>query len=158
MPQRSKLQAIAGSKCPKCRQGEVFTHGPLNLIKLGKTHETCSHCGLRYEIEPGFFWAAMYISYGINVAIMITCLVATRVLFNPESAWPYLLPIFIGFVLCFPFTMRYSRVLLLHFFAGIKYDPKLAEDWIELPSSKPHVDKVARRPLLVSMSHSNSGS
>lgn len=123
---RSKIQAIASSKCPRCREGEIFTNGPLNLAKLGKTHDLCPSCGLRYEIEPGFFWAAMYISYGINVAIMLTLIVAMNVLVDPEGVLPYLIPVLVAFILCFPFTMRYSRVLLLYFVAGVKYDPKAA--------------------------------
>jgi hypothetical protein len=31
-------------------------------------HEKCSHCGLIYQIEPSFFYGAMYVSYGLNVA------------------------------------------------------------------------------------------
>ena len=126
MKNRNKLQAIVSSKCPRCRQGDVFTHGPLKLGKLGVTYEFCPSCGLRYEIEPGFFWAAMYISYAINVAIMVTLVVSTNILFDPEGVLPYLVPVLVGFLLCFPFTMRYSRVLLLHFVAGVKYDPEAA--------------------------------
>jgi hypothetical protein len=31
-------------------------------------HDNCSHCGLKYQIEPSFFYGAMYVSYGLNVA------------------------------------------------------------------------------------------
>ena len=31
-------------------------------------HNQCPHCDLTFEIEPGYFYAAMYVSYALNVA------------------------------------------------------------------------------------------
>jgi uncharacterized protein (DUF983 family) len=128
MPQ-SKAAAIAACQCPRCREGAIFTHPPLALGHIGETHEKCPACGLRYEIEPGFFWASMYISYAINVAIMVAVLVANRVLFNPSGVWPYFIPVVVAILLAFPFTMRYSRVLLLHLFASVSYNPNWREQY-----------------------------
>jgi hypothetical protein len=44
---------------------------PFNL-KTQKMHEKCSHCGLIYQIEPSFFYGAMYVSYGLNVALVLS--------------------------------------------------------------------------------------
>jgi hypothetical protein len=41
---------------------------PLHLNKILKMHDNC-HCGLKYQIEPSFFYGAMYVSYGLNVAV-----------------------------------------------------------------------------------------
>lgn len=89
------------------------------------THERCPSCNLRYEIEPGFFWGAMYISYAISIAIVVAVLVATTVLYTDPSYLNYVLNVLIGLALVSPFTFRYSRVLMLHLFSGIGYDP----DW-----------------------------
>ncbi|MEY4912742.1 MAG: hypothetical protein RL025_569, partial [Bacteroidota bacterium] len=35
-------------------------------------HQDCPHCGFHFEIEPGFFWGAMYISYAFSVAVSVT--------------------------------------------------------------------------------------
>lgn len=113
--------AIVACKCPQCRDGEIFTKGAITFKDLGKVHEKCPNCDFRYEIEPGFFWAAMYISYGLNVAIMLTAWIAVMVLFDPKEIWQYLVPIIGSMLAFFPFTMRYSRVLLLYIFAGGKY-------------------------------------
>ena len=34
-------------------------------------HDSCPHCGLRFNREPGYFLGAMYISYGIALVLII---------------------------------------------------------------------------------------
>jgi uncharacterized protein (DUF983 family) len=84
-------------------------------------------CGLRYEVEPGFFYGAMYISYGMTVGFMVTMLIAIFVLGNDPDLWVYLAIIIPLNLLCVPLFFRYARVLMLHWFAGIKYDPRTAQ-------------------------------
>jgi hypothetical protein len=43
--------------------------------------ENCSHCGLRYQIEPSFFYGAMYVSYGLNVALGIAAFIVSFIFF-----------------------------------------------------------------------------
>jgi len=85
-------------------------------------HEHCPVCNLRYEIEPGFFWAAMYVSYTFNVLeLVITGVFAAQFLGEKEIWWliaAVLSPIFI----LMPFNFRYSRVMLLYFLSPIKFD------------------------------------
>ncbi|WP_338092188.1 DUF983 domain-containing protein [Solitalea lacus] len=85
-------------------------------------HQNCPVCGLRFEIEPGFFWGGMYVSYALNVAQSVTLGVATYVLLNDPSPWVYL-SIIIGAIIFFmPFNFRYGRVLMLHFFSPVRFD------------------------------------
>ncbi len=37
--------------------------------------ESCEKCEHKFEIEPGFFFGAMYVSYALAVAQMIACFV-----------------------------------------------------------------------------------
>ena len=39
----------------------------------------CSHCGLVYEKEPGYFYAAMYVGYAFIVAELVSMAVAISV-------------------------------------------------------------------------------
>lgn len=66
-----KLSHALKLKCPQCGQGELFAKKSSMLDMI--TH--CSQCGLKYEKETGFFYGAMYISYGINVATFVIALV-----------------------------------------------------------------------------------
>lgn len=112
----SKLQAVIQCKCPRCRKGPVFS-GSAYSLKGQVTNEYCSHCNLRFEREPGFFYVAMFISYAMNVAEMIAISVAAYVFgvaLTYENLWVYVLIIVGGVFLFAPINYRYSRVLLLH--------------------------------------------
>lgn len=117
----SQLQAVINCKCPRCRKGDMYTHSLFSL-NYDKMHEYCPNCKLRYEIEPGFFWAAMYVSYAFNVAeLVITGLIAGQFLGENEIWW--LIAIVLSPILILmPFNFRYSRVLLLYYLSPIKYD------------------------------------
>jgi len=117
----TQLQALVQCKCPRCRQGNMYKHS-LFSFKYDEMHEFCPKCNLRFEIEPGFFWAAMYVSYAFNVAELVTTgIIAAQFLGENEIWW------LIGIVLSpilvlMPFNFRYARVVLLHFLSPIRYD------------------------------------
>ncbi len=118
--------AIIKGKCPKCRVGNIYTK-PIYSLTGQKIHDHCPHCGMTYEREPGYFYAAMYVSYPMNCAEMITLGVATYVLSGGnlefDSLWLYLTVIFTGCLLLAPLNYRYSRVILLHWLSPkIKYN------------------------------------
>ena len=70
---------------------------------------------MRYEIEPGYFYAAMYVSYAINVALAVTIGIATYTFTNEsESPWIYIFTILLSTFLLAPVNFRYSRVILLY--------------------------------------------
>ena len=128
MKNASKLQAILEAKCPRCRQGDIFRYSNLQLDKFTDTYRYCPVCGLEYEIEPGFFIAAMYISYAMSVALAFTTGLAVFILGNDPALWIYLMVVTLSLVLLVPFMFRYARVLLLHFFSGIKYNQHISQN------------------------------
>jgi len=113
----TKLYALVHGKCPHCRRGDIFT-GSLYGFNFQRTNEICGHCGQRFEIEPGYFYASMYVSYAMNVIEMITVGILTYIFSGGnlefESLWLYVTCIFSGCFLLAPFNYRYSRVILLH--------------------------------------------
>lgn len=117
----TQLQAVIQCKCPRCRQGDIYKHSVFSL-KYAEMYEYCPNCQLRYEIEPGFFYAAMYVSYAFNVAELVTTgIIAGQFLGENEIWWLIgivLAPIFV----LMPLNFRYSRVLLLHYLSPIKYN------------------------------------
>ncbi|RQO75812.1 DUF983 domain-containing protein [Pedobacter sp. KBW06] len=114
------------SKCPRCREGNVFT-GATYGFKVQKMNERCPHCDLKFEREPGYFYVAMFVSYAMNVAEMISMSVAAYVLGLPltyENLWYYVGILLIGVFLFSPFNYRYSRMVLLYWLSpGLNYDP-----------------------------------
>ncbi len=124
MTKTSPLQAVLEGKCPRCRVGYMFPYGPFNIKKMGQSNEVCSHCGLKYEREPGFFYGAMYVSYAVSVAILLVTTFVLYFLFDDPSLTAYILTVGVIAILLYPLNFRYSRILFLHVFGGIDYDPQ----------------------------------
>ncbi|MBB5637016.1 uncharacterized protein (DUF983 family) [Pedobacter cryoconitis] len=124
----TKLEAVIQCKCPRCRQGNIFSGKMYSFSFKGQvTNEYCPHCNLRFEREPGFFYVSMFISYAMNVAEMISASVATYVLGLPlvyDNLWYYVGILLLTVFICSPFNYRYSRVMLLHWLTpGLGYIP-----------------------------------
>lgn len=117
----SAFKAALHCKCPKCRTGNMFNGGLLNP----KMNINCPHCGFKFEIEPGYFYVAMFISYAINVAILVSSGIATFIITGSENPWLYLATTLIPTLVLSPFTYIYSRVILLFWLTpGIHFDLK----------------------------------
>jgi uncharacterized protein (DUF983 family) len=129
MAKISRLKAVLTSKCPRCHRGNIF-QGPLYTFKGQRTNEVCSHCAFHFEIEPGYFYAAMYVSYAMNVAEIVNVGMLTFY-FSGGSELPqlYIGVIMISVLLLSPFNYRYSRVILLHWLTPkVKYNPYYDHD------------------------------
>lgn len=64
------------NKCPRCRKGDIFVK-PLDILNPLDMPEKCTMCGQATEPEPGFYYGAMFLSYGIASLILLpTTLVA----------------------------------------------------------------------------------
>lgn len=126
MQKTSKLYAIVKGKCPHCRRGDIFT-GNTYGFNIQRTNKKCGHCNQRFEIEPGYFYAAMYVSYAMNMIEMISMGFITYYLsggrLDFDSVWLYVGVIFLTSLLLSPFNYRYSRIILLHLLSPkIKYN------------------------------------
>jgi uncharacterized protein (DUF983 family) len=126
MHSRSLTAAILQGKCPHCRRGDIFTYPATSLTKFNVMNEKCPHCGVRLEPEPGFYQGAMYVSYGFTVAFMVVIGALLYLTVNP-SEWVYIGTVIGVMLLLVPFNYRYSRILYLYSFGGIRYDPRLSE-------------------------------
>lgn len=116
------LAALEG-KCPRCREGHMFTDSQLNLRKFGKMHDLCESCGLKFEPEPGFFYGAMYVSYAISVAILLVTTFILYFIFGDPALEVYIIAVALTAIILYPINFRYSRIIFLHVFGGIRFDP-----------------------------------
>lgn len=117
------LTAVLKCKCPQCRQGDVFSHPAYNLLKFSRMNAQCSVCEVRLEPEPGFYQGAMYVSYGFSVIALIVMGILLYYTINPTSQWVYIGIITTTTLLLVPLNFRYSRIVYLYSFGGIKYRP-----------------------------------
>jgi uncharacterized protein (DUF983 family) len=94
-------------RCPLCGQGRLFRRWLL-------MHERCSHCGVKFEREPGFFLGSIYINYGLTA--LIVAIAYPVLLFNKLAAERHLLIGALVFVVLFPLLLfPWARSLWLGF-------------------------------------------
>ncbi|RZJ89305.1 MAG: DUF983 domain-containing protein [Chryseobacterium sp.] len=122
----TKLSAIINHKCPRCRKGDMYTNSMFSW-HYHRMREHCPTCGLKFEIEPGFFYAAMYVSYVLIVAELVTCGILAFILFANTQEWKIIAFTLAPVILLFTFNFRYSRTLLLYFLSPIKYNRNFSE-------------------------------
>ncbi|GEP49440.1 hypothetical protein FNO01nite_01120 [Flavobacterium noncentrifugens] len=114
----SKLYSILTGTCPKCQNESMYIdQNPLHLSKVLKMHDHCSHCGLKYMIEPSFFYGAMYVSYGLNVAIGIAAFIVSFAIFDLGMKGSFLV-IFASLIVLMPFVLRLSRNIYINMFVS----------------------------------------
>ncbi|HQE33959.1 MAG TPA: DUF983 domain-containing protein [Flavobacterium alvei] len=118
----SKLNSILTGSCPRCQNESMYSDkNPLHFSKILQMNENCSHCGLQYQIEPSFFYGAMYVSYALNVALSIAVFVISYLFFNSSIKTSFIAIILANIVL-FPFVLRWSRNIYINLF--VKFDKK----------------------------------
>ena len=118
----SKLNSILTGTCPKCQKESMYEDkNPLHLTKVLKMNENCSHCGLHYQIEPSFFYGAMYVSYGLNVAVGVAAFIISFV-FICSSLKTAFISIIVALIISFPFVLRLARNIYINMF--VSYDPE----------------------------------
>jgi hypothetical protein len=117
--------SVIHNKCPRCHKGDVFVKkNPYNLKNMFHMHKKCAHCELMYEKEPGFFYGAMYASYGLMVGWFVLWWFIQSIFLDLDS---------LGFVIGFctsiivmsPLSLRWSRLIWLNLFYA--YDKKLSK-------------------------------
>ncbi|KUO68613.1 MAG: hypothetical protein APF83_08930 [Lutibacter sp. BRH_c52] len=118
----SKLYSILYNKCPRCHEGDFMKEK--NMFKLHKAfqmNEHCSKCGLKYMMEPSFFYGAMYINYALTVGISVAAFFIVTLFFDFSLVESFM-PIVIALVITAPVTIRFSRIGWINLF--VKYNPK----------------------------------
>ncbi len=116
----SKLYSILTGTCPKCHNESMYLQkNPWHLAQVLKMHENCSHCGLRYQLEPSFFYGAMYVSYGLNVAIGVAAFIVSFFFFKSNLKEAFA-AIIIALLVLFPFVLRWARNIYINMF--VSYD------------------------------------
>ncbi|MEQ6125217.1 DUF983 domain-containing protein [Pseudotenacibaculum sp. MALMAid0570] len=115
-----KSYSIIKGKCPQCHEGNFFEFPfTFNPKKITKLHQSCSVCGLKYMIEPSFFYGAMYVNYAITVAISILTFLITKLALDLSMLQSFA-AIIIVLILSAPINLRLSRILWINMFVKYK--------------------------------------
>jgi uncharacterized protein (DUF983 family) len=88
--------------------------------------EHCTHCGLRFEVEPGFWYGAMYVSYALTTGVVLVMGLVLYHFFNDPPTWVYIASVAAIIILAMPYVFRVSRILYLYLFSGVGYNEQMA--------------------------------
>ncbi len=120
----SKLYSILFNKCPKCHIGSFWgTNNPFRnmFFSTKNSCKTCENCSLNYELEIGFWYGSMYVSYAISVAVMVLFWTLTNFLYPLIDVFNEILIIALAILIVSPLNYHISRLIWINFF--IKYTP-----------------------------------
>lgn len=121
--ERSKFVAMTKARCPQCREGKMFKYPFWRVAKFSEMNENCPECGLRFEVEPGFWYGAMFVSYANTIALLVILGVNIFYIFNDPPVLYYIIPVTVLSLITVPFNFRISRAVFLHLFGFVKYKP-----------------------------------
>lgn len=114
------LKNILTQKCPRCHEGELFTHKWYQLKNSNKMASNCPVCGQRTELEPGFYHGTGYVSYALTVAYSIITFILwmliTHIGIGDKRVFWWLAINILTLILLQPWLMRTSRLLWLSWF------------------------------------------
>lgn len=121
----SKLYSILTGTCPKCQNESMYLDkNAYNVSRIFEMHERCSHCGTKYKIEPSFFFGAMYVSYGVGIAVGVAAFIISYSFIGTNLKVAFI-SIIAALVLLMPFIMRVSRNIWINMF--IHYDKNVSK-------------------------------
>ncbi|HXA02344.1 MAG TPA: DUF983 domain-containing protein [Cytophagaceae bacterium] len=123
----SSLISILTFKCPKCHKGSLFVDpNPFHFKNVTKMPDKCPCCGQRTELEPGFYYGAMYASYGLSMMLFLFNFFFLYIFLHVPSVWFLVLNTVLLLVL-WPIIFRLARVIYIHLF--VKFDPFAIENF-----------------------------
>lgn len=121
----TKLYSIFFGVCPVCHNESMYKkRNPFIVNQLFEMHDRCSHCNTKYKIEPSFFYGAMYVSYGIGVALGVAVFLISHFFLKTNLLVSFIL-ICIAVIGLLPLEMRLSRNIWINLF--MKYDKEKAK-------------------------------
>lgn len=119
------ITSVLQLKCPKCRQGDLFCNKKAYQYKgFFDMPRKCTKCGQDFEIETGFYYGAMYVSYAITIALIVAVFTVMYV-FNIFSIELFLILDLLLLLITLPYVFKVSRSIWIALM--IKYDPRAIE-------------------------------
>jgi hypothetical protein len=112
------MLSLLQNKCPRCHKGTVFKSANPFKKSFAEMHNHCPVCRLNYNNEQGFYWGAMYVSYGLTLIESILTYIIARLcgigVYDYNVLWPILAVI----IIMSPVNFRLSRLIWLYLFGN----------------------------------------
>ncbi len=124
----TKIYSIVEMKCPRCHEGDMFRTPLLPKLKLLDMHDNCPVCKQSFNLETGFYWGSMYISYAYSSGALMIVAGLCFLVFH-LSITTSLILLGITALIGFAPNARLSRSTWINFF--VHYD--LERSWEKIP-------------------------
>jgi len=112
----SKINSIINGTCPRCQKECMYVNAnPYIVYDVIKMREKCSICGLKYQMEPSFFYGAMYVSYGLSVGIGVVVFVIVKLLLQCNLVQTFIAMV-ASILILYPIILRISRNIWINMF------------------------------------------
>lgn len=110
------IDKVIKGKCPQCGKGDIFESFTFTgLFRIPSMRDNCKNCGRKFSMEPGFFFGAMYVSYALVVAEMISVAIIFKFILHVNNL-PTFVAMAITAVLFSKINFRLSRIIWMHLF------------------------------------------
>lgn len=119
----TKVYSIFKMKCPRCHEGDFYKGHPYKYSTMGRVHENCSKCDLKYNIEPSFFQGSYYVAYALGVALLIAVSVIKLIFFPEAGPLDLLISIIVSLILLSPLLYALSKIIWINVF--VKYEKNI---------------------------------
>jgi len=115
---QKRIYSILFNKCPRCHKGNFFvTNNAYDLANFMKQNDRCPVCHESFQREVGFYYGAMYASYGLNVLLGIIVFIVTNLIFD-WGVNGFLWGFGISAVVLWPWLYRAGRLIWINIFVG----------------------------------------
>ena len=104
MVKKTRSSAVFNGRCPRCRDGNIFKTSVFTFNNFTKMNPRCPNCNLDYEVEPGFFYGALYISYIFSVGIFAAVTIILFVFFDDPESKVYITTVIVLSIIFYPFN------------------------------------------------------
>ena len=116
------IAQILSYKCPNCKQSSAFEcQKGISKIAIPKMKSECSNCSFSFNKEPGFYYGAMYVSYGLTVAESIIIFIIAQQFFEALFDPKIIGIIATVIILLMRFNYKLSRMLWLNLFKNYQH-------------------------------------
>ncbi|MEM7484329.1 MAG: DUF983 domain-containing protein [Bacteroidota bacterium] len=119
-----KIYSMLTGVCPRCHGESMYAQPhPYKTSKTLRMNDKCSNCGLKYKIEPSFFFGAMYASYGVGVALGVTIFIISNLFLGMDALDTFLVISLVLFTL-YPVLARWGRNIWINLFIDYRHPGK----------------------------------
>lgn len=109
----NKVKSVVTLKCPRCGKGELFNNKNVYKYKgFFDMPKECKVCKQDFVVEPGFYYGAMYISYGLTIAVTVVVFVIMSIL-DVFSIVGFLIADVLTLIFTLPYIFKVSRAFWL---------------------------------------------